>query len=80
MSKDALRARLKERGVDTRDMFYSPSDQPALVARYGSLGPFPNTDRLAQTGFYLPSGLAMTDDEIDYVIAQVRDSVEPRRS
>jgi perosamine synthetase len=80
MSKDALRARLKERGVDTRDMFYSPSDQPALVARYGPLGPFPNTDRLAQTGFYLPSGLALTDAEIDYVIAQVCEIVEPQRS
>jgi perosamine synthetase len=76
LSKDALRARLKERGVDTRDMFYSPSDQPALVARYGTLGPFPNTDRLAQTGFYLPSGLALSDDEIDYVIAQVCEIVE----
>jgi len=72
ISKDDLRKALKGRGVDTRDMFYSPSQQPVLTERYGQLGPFPNTDRIAATGLYLPSGLALTEDDIDYVIAQVR--------
>jgi perosamine synthetase len=76
MSKDAFRAALKARGIDTRDMFYAPSEQPALTKRYGELGPFPNTDRIARTGCYLPSGLALTDDELAYVIAQVRDLAE----
>jgi perosamine synthetase len=73
MSKDAFRAALKARGIDTRDMFYSPSDQPVLTKRYGTLGPFPRTEEIARTGCYLPSGLALTDDDMAYVIAQVRD-------
>ncbi len=76
MTKDDLRKALKSRGVDTRDMFYSPSQQPALTERYGELGPFPNTDRIAATGLYLPSGLALTEDDIDYVITQVRELAE----
>jgi perosamine synthetase len=79
MSKDAFRAALKARGIDTRDMFYPPSEQPALTKRYGELGPFPNTDRLARTGCYLPSGLALTDDELAYVVAQVRDLTQAAR-
>jgi perosamine synthetase len=72
LSKDEFRTRLKARGIDTRDLFYSPGDQPALTQRYGRLGPFPNTERMAAAGCYLPSGLALTDDDIDYVIEQVR--------
>jgi perosamine synthetase len=72
MSKDAFRASLRERGIDTRDVFYSPSDQPALVDRLGPLGPFPVADQVARTGCYLPSGLALTDGEIDRVIETIR--------
>lgn len=79
MSKDACRAALKARGIDTRDMFYSPSEQPALTKRYGALGPFPRTDALARTGFYLPSGLALDDDDMAYVVAQVRELAQGER-
>lgn len=72
ISKGEFRTRLKARGIDTRDLFYSPADQPALTQRFGRLGPFPNTERFAASGCYLPSGLALTDDDIDYVIEQVR--------
>jgi perosamine synthetase len=72
ISKDEFRTRLKARGIDTRDLFYAPNDQPALTQRFGRLGPFPNTERVAASGCYLPSGLALTDDDIEYVIEQVR--------
>jgi perosamine synthetase len=35
--------------------------------------PCPVSERLAREGFYLPSGLALTDIEIATVIATVRD-------
>jgi perosamine synthetase len=79
MSKDAFRSALKARGIDTRDVFYSPSEQPALTKRYGTLGPFPNTDKLARTGCYLPSGLALSDEDMDYVVAQVREIARTAR-
>ena len=33
ISKDDLRVRLKEKGIDTRDFFYPPSRQP-IVKKY----------------------------------------------
>lgn len=73
MNKDDLRGALKERGVDTRDFFYAPSDQPALTNRYSDMGRFPNTEYIATHGFYLPSGLALTDEQMKYVVDQIVD-------
>lgn len=72
MGKDALRGRLEEQGIDTRDVFYAPSEQPALIKRLGPLPAYPRTEFLSQRACYLPSGLATTDEEIDRVIAAVR--------
>ncbi|MBI4407195.1 MAG: DegT/DnrJ/EryC1/StrS family aminotransferase [Candidatus Kerfeldbacteria bacterium] len=72
MDKDTLRARLKERGVDTRDFFYSPNVQPVLLERFGKMGDFPNTDYIAANGLYLPSGLALTEEQARYVCEQVK--------
>lgn len=67
IAKDDLRMKLKERGVDTRDFFYSPKDQPILTRIAASGKNFPNTDYIARHGLYLPSGLALTDRQIRYV-------------
>jgi len=73
MTKDACRARLKERGVDTRDFFWSLSEQPLLEHLPARVLPCPVSERLAREGFYLPSGLALADSQIAAVIAAVRD-------
>ena len=73
LSRDALRKALKERGVDTRDFFYNAATQPAIRLLGAEQGPFPVTEDLANRGFYLPSGLALTDDHIDYVCTTLRD-------
>lgn len=72
MSKDDLRTKLKDQGIDTRDFFYSPSVQPVLKKLYGDVGQYPNTDMIAANGLYLPSGLALTQEEIDYVCQVIR--------
>ncbi|EKD78353.1 MAG: hypothetical protein ACD_41C00364G0005 [uncultured bacterium] len=72
MDKDALRSRLKELGVDTRDFFYSPNVQPVLLERFGQMGDFPNTDYIAANGLYLPSGLALTEEQASYVCQQLK--------
>ena len=33
---------------------------------------YPVADRIAERGFYLPSGLALTDDQVNEVIRAVR--------
>lgn len=68
MSRDKLRAQLLDRGVDTRDFFYAPADQPILPTKKH----FPVTEKIADNGLYLPSGLAVTNKEIDTVCSAIR--------
>jgi perosamine synthetase len=67
MNKDTFRKKLLELGVDTRDFFYAPSDQPVLVKAGLVTQSYPVTEIIAQSGCYLPSGLAITDEQIDAV-------------
>lgn len=65
LTRDVLRIRLRELGIDTRDYFVPLHRQPVFT----SLGLFKNTscpvsDDLSDRGFYLPSGLAITDEQI----------------
>lgn len=71
MTKDQLRAKLLTSGVETRDFFYAPTDQPILQEYLGDGDNFPVTQELAQTGFYPPSGLAITDAQIDTVARSI---------
>jgi perosamine synthetase len=63
-------AALKERGVDTRSFFYPMSQQPALKGddpRYPNLrGEWPVSDDLGRRGFYLPSGIGLSADQIAF--------------
>jgi perosamine synthetase len=66
--------RLRERGVDTRPLFLGMHEQPVLR----DMGlfhdePYPVTQRLSQRGLYLPSGLTLTEEQIDRVCDVVRD-------
>lgn len=72
INKDRLRSELLRDGIDTRDLFYSPEDQPVLQQRCESLGHYPNATYAAQNGCYLPSGLALTDPQIDQVAAAIK--------
>jgi perosamine synthetase len=72
----AFAGRLRERGVDTRPFFLGMHEQPALH----DLGLFrgesyPVAERLARQGLYLPSGLALTDEQVDRVCAAVREAL-----
>lgn len=68
MSKDELRKALLNSGVDTRDFFYPPCNQPLLSTSLH----FPVSERIALQGLYLPSGLAITDDQIKQVCETIR--------
>jgi len=72
MNKDVFRAKLLAKGVDTRDFFYAPNTQPALTDKGLGLGSYPVTERIARDGCYLPSGLAITDDQINSVCETIR--------
>jgi perosamine synthetase len=72
----ALAEHLRERGVDTRPFFLGMHEQPALH----ELGLFrgesyPVAERLARQGLYIPSGLALTDEQVERVCAAVREAL-----
>ena len=67
VTRDQLRARLKEQGIDTRDFFPSSARQPVIQKLFGNTGHFPVSEDVAARGLYLPSGLALTPAQLEYV-------------
>jgi perosamine synthetase len=59
-------------GVGTRPFFWPMHEQPVARKMLGSsAGSFPVAERLARRGFYLPSGLALSAEQIDEAAASV---------
>ena len=66
-------AALKQEGVETRPFFLGMHEQPV----FHDMGLFaeetyPVTERIARKGLYIPSGLAITPEQMDQVCAAVR--------
>jgi len=62
-------AKLAEKGIGTRPFFFPLHRQPVLLRDFGysAHGALPVAERLGDDGFYIPSGLALTDQQIDEV-------------
>jgi perosamine synthetase len=73
---EAMR-RLAARGVETRPFFWPMHAQPAL-RKMGLFADeaYPNAERVARRGFYLPSGLSLTEPQVDKVAATVRELMQ----
>lgn len=71
-----LARRLADKDIETRPFFVGMHEQP-VFRRMGLFEglKFPVTERLSRRGLYLPSGLALTDDQIDTVCATVTEMV-----
>jgi perosamine synthetase len=65
--------RLAELGIGTRPFFWPMHEQP-VFKRMGLFAGerHPQAERIARRGFYLPSGLALTDDQMVRVADAVR--------
>ena len=72
LSRDELRPALKKYGIDTRDFFFSSAAQPVLKHLPSAKESFPVSTWLSERGFYLPSGLALTEEQIQYVCDSLR--------
>lgn len=72
-AKGAMK-RLAERKIGTRPFFWPMHEQP-VFRKMGLFGneAYPVAQRLARRGFYIPSGLALTDDKIEYVATSLKD-------
>ena len=68
--------RLGDLKIGTRPFFWPMHEQPV----FRKMGLFkgaacPVAERLARRGFYLPSGVALTDEQIERVAAVVKEVV-----
>jgi perosamine synthetase len=73
LSRDALCEKLREKGVDTRNFFIPLSGQP--IAEEYKRAECPVSAAIADTGFYLPSGLALSQEQLEYVCDVVHEVV-----
>jgi perosamine synthetase len=69
--------RLGERGIGTRPFFWPMHEQPV----FRKMGLFekekhPVAERLARRGFYIPSGMALTQGQIEEVARAVREIMQ----
>ena len=68
---------LKERGIGSRTFFWCMHEQPV----YENSGLFmnesyPNAEYLARKGFYIPSGLALTKQQMEVVVTGVKEVIK----
>lgn len=73
-SADDMMGRLKEKGIGTRPFFLGLHEQPALRDLGFFRGErYPVSERIARQGLYLPSGLALTEGQVDEVVGAVKE-------
>lgn len=74
---DKVIAQLLEKGIGCRPFFWPMHLQP-VFQQVGMFldSKFPVAERLARRGFYIPSGLGLSDDNIDTVINAVMEILE----
>lgn len=76
MNRDTFRAKLAERGVQTLIHYPTPPHlQPAMVGLGFNQGDFPVAERMAKECLSLPVGPQLTDEQVEYVVQAVQESV-----
>lgn len=67
-------ARLKRRGIGTRPFFLGMHEQPVFKDMGLFKGEkYPVTERLSKQGFYLPSGMTLTENKICQVVQALKE-------
>ncbi len=70
---DLIMQKLFELGVGTRPFFHPMHMQPVLTKRGLTQNQnFPVAEHLGEYGFYVPSGLTLSDSQIEYVAESIR--------
>jgi perosamine synthetase len=65
---------LSEKGISTRPYFLGMHEQPALCKMgFFSNESYPVTERISKQGLYLPSGLTLSEKDIQKVVAAIKE-------
>lgn len=72
MTAETVMKKLGERGIDTRPFFLGMHEQPVLRGMGLFVGEhYPHADRASRQGLYLPSGMALTEEQVDVVCKEL---------
>ncbi|MBF0323922.1 MAG: aminotransferase class I/II-fold pyridoxal phosphate-dependent enzyme [Alphaproteobacteria bacterium] len=71
MSRDTLLQRLADSGVECRPIFFPLHTMPPY-RQYAGNRAFPNSLALSRDGLTLPTGVRLSDDQINYVVQVIR--------
>jgi perosamine synthetase len=73
-SAEKMMAELSIRGVGTRPFFLGLHEQPALCDKgWYQDEKYPVTHKSSRQGFYLPSSLNLTNEQIEFTVEQIKD-------
>jgi dTDP-4-amino-4,6-dideoxygalactose transaminase len=76
IDRDAMAKRLDARGIPVRPYFLPIHLQPYMVERFGyRAGDFPVTEDLGKRGLAVPFSGMMTEDQVEYVCAIIREEI-----
>lgn len=67
IDRDTFMKRLLDKGIDTRTYFYPLHSMPALSSYVKKKNKYPISEMLSKRGLYIPSGLAITQKQLEYV-------------
>ncbi len=74
LKRDEVIHKLGEAGIETR-AFFNPMNRQPVFRKMGLFKDekYPVSEYISQKGLYLPNGVALTDNQIDYIIEKVRE-------
>ena len=69
---DSIKKKLSNYGIDTRSFFW-PMNKQRIIKKYNIKlkGNFKNSELISKYGFYLPSGLGTTKNEIKFICSKL---------
>lgn len=68
--------RLADKGIGTRPFFYPMHQQPVLKRMGFFAGErYPVAERICNQGFYIPSGMALNEDQIERCVSVIREEL-----
>ena len=73
MSRDKVKEKLKEKGIDTRFFFTGMHKQPSLQQFPSCRNFYPVSEKLEKCGLYLPCGMKITNEQQEYVASTIRE-------
>ena len=76
LNAEVAMARLRERGIGTRPFFLPMHEQPVLSrCEWNRKAPLPVSEEIGLRGFYMPSGLSLTTEQIAFAANQLRNVI-----